>query len=89
MQSSLLFTLTIETLAIAVQLNNDIKGIQILVTSHKLALYADNVGFSLSNPVQLLPAVSRYHSLPPFQDITSMNPNLYVFPQKSEQFLVL
>lgn len=50
----LMFDLVIELLATLVHQRNDIKGIENLGRSHKLLLYADDVIFTLQDPVTLL-----------------------------------
>lgn len=58
--SPLLFNLSIEILAIAIRLCNEIQGIQILGTSHKIALYADDVVIFLPKSYPIIHCVRMY-----------------------------
>lgn len=54
--SQLLFNLTIEPLAEAIQVNEEIAGISIGKTKNKVSLYADDIILYLTTPERSIPA---------------------------------
>lgn len=73
--SPLLFVLSLEPLLVMIRQNLDFRGITIGEEEHKLAAYADNILFFISNPritlLNLMKALKTYGELSNFK----MNPS--------------
>lgn len=57
--SPLLFAIAIETLAIAIRSNPDIKGVQCGGQEHKCALYADDLILYITSPLISVPGIYK------------------------------
>lgn len=72
--SPLLFAIAIETLAIAIRSNPDIKGVQCGEQEHKCALYADDLMLYVTSPLISVPGI--YKTLNAFSAVSCLKVNM-------------
>lgn len=72
--SPLIFALAIETLAITIRSDQNIKGVRCRQSVHKCALFADNILLFVTSPITFLPNINRL--LESFGNISGLKVNM-------------
>ena len=72
--SPLIFAIVIESLAIAIQSNSNVRGVNCTQKDHKCALFADDLLLFITSPTSSLPAI--YSLLDNFSEVSGLKVNM-------------